>query len=101
GIRDFHVTGVQTCALPIWVPTENLSKARFSVLAPFLHPGNMYSPDGMTPRGNLVDDAISAIRTNAQMLDTDHGAAGLGALSLWQIGRASCRESVEISEGTV
>jgi len=66
------------------VPTENLSKARFSVLAPFLHPGNMYSPDGMTPRGNLVDDAISAIRTNAQMLDTDHGAAGLGALSLWR-----------------
>src|SRR5690606_39806584 len=20
GIRDFHVTGVQTCALPIWIP---------------------------------------------------------------------------------
>src|SRR5690606_40730413 len=26
GIRDFHVTGVQTCALPIllWRPTDNL-----------------------------------------------------------------------------
>src|SRR5690606_41161501 len=22
GIRDFHVTGVQTCALPIWTPHE-------------------------------------------------------------------------------
>src|SRR5690606_39549900 len=23
GIRDFHVTGVQTCALPIWLIPEN------------------------------------------------------------------------------
>src|SRR5690606_7423663 len=23
GIRDFHVTGVQTCALPIWTPEES------------------------------------------------------------------------------
>src|SRR5690606_40443531 len=23
GIRDFHVTGVQTCALPIWLDTNN------------------------------------------------------------------------------
>src|SRR5690606_19958583 len=22
GIRDFHVTGVQTCALPIWMPSS-------------------------------------------------------------------------------
>src|SRR5215475_2038120 len=27
GIRDFHVTGVQTCALPIWL-RERLSRAR-------------------------------------------------------------------------
>src|SRR5690606_39427824 len=25
GIRDFHVTGVQTCALPIWSPSRGLS----------------------------------------------------------------------------
>src|SRR5690606_40627295 len=24
GIRDFHVTGVQTCALPIWENTEDI-----------------------------------------------------------------------------
>src|SRR5207302_7493787 len=24
GIRDFHVTGVQTCALPIWVVRQGL-----------------------------------------------------------------------------
>src|SRR5690606_39731546 len=29
GIRDFHVTGVQTCALPIWVrPLLTISSAR-------------------------------------------------------------------------
>src|SRR5436309_2609883 len=26
GIRDFHVTGVQTCALPIWRPTASRSR---------------------------------------------------------------------------
>src|SRR5690606_39717198 len=25
GIRDFHVTGVQTCALPIWVRYEHMA----------------------------------------------------------------------------
>src|SRR5690606_39851057 len=27
GIRDFHVTGVQTCALPIFVSLENLPRS--------------------------------------------------------------------------
>src|SRR5690606_39601458 len=27
GIRDFHVTGVQTCALPIWAATAGDSRA--------------------------------------------------------------------------
>src|SRR5690606_39603614 len=26
GIRDFHVTGVQTCALPIWVRLNSVSR---------------------------------------------------------------------------
>src|SRR5690606_22929810 len=26
GIRDFHVTGVQTCALPIWIPRQLLNR---------------------------------------------------------------------------
>src|SRR5690606_39430293 len=28
GIRDFHVTGVQTCALPIWVALVDRTRAR-------------------------------------------------------------------------
>src|SRR5690625_4849253 len=32
GIRDGHVTGVQTCALPIWVLCVNLQFREFEVL---------------------------------------------------------------------
>src|SRR5690606_40431804 len=28
GIRDFHVTGVQTCALPIWRTSESARRVR-------------------------------------------------------------------------
>lgn len=66
------------------VPVASLSEARFSVLAPFMHPGNMYSPDSMMPGRDLMDDALRAIRINAEMLDTGHGPAGIGALSLWR-----------------
>src|SRR5690606_40714968 len=34
GIRDFHVTGVQTCALPIY-PSDSSSLARSCSLHPF------------------------------------------------------------------
>src|SRR5690606_39770201 len=33
GIRDFHVTGVQTCALPIYVRSQPELKALFSDLS--------------------------------------------------------------------
>src|SRR5690606_25456972 len=29
GIRDFHVTGVQTCALPIWTLKDEIARAQF------------------------------------------------------------------------
>src|SRR5690606_8214924 len=38
GIRDFHVTGVQTCALPIWTKKFNFST--IDALAPDLIVGN-------------------------------------------------------------
>src|SRR5690606_5361008 len=42
GIRDFHVTGVQTCALPIWLllgRQANWPPRRYSTLARFVEPG--------------------------------------------------------------
>src|SRR5690606_40732605 len=35
GIRDFHVTGVQTCALPIFTNTFNYKGVRLSFLIDF------------------------------------------------------------------
>src|SRR5690606_40760268 len=32
GIRDFHVTGVQTCALPIWFPGDGSDVASILLL---------------------------------------------------------------------
>src|SRR6266700_6670460 len=41
GIRGFHVTGVQTCALPIW-PACRLSPGREASTAPWLRIGNTW-----------------------------------------------------------
>src|SRR5215510_10617868 len=35
GIRDGHVTGVQTCALPIWAAMERLIQASWELVAQF------------------------------------------------------------------
>src|SRR5689334_24955162 len=71
GIRDGTVTGVQTCALPI---LELGDRAR-------PRPGHRHWPE---PLGRL----------------TAGHALGVHALA-HQIGRASCRERVEISVGCV
>src|SRR5690606_40416185 len=64
GIRDFHVTGVQTCALPI-----------------------------------CVGDTVEIRLTNADDSTQPH-SIDLHAVN-GQIGRASCRERVVISPGSV
>src|SRR5690606_39993151 len=83
GIRDFHVTGVQTCALPIWFrerpETEYIFcigrkevRHRLSVPPSVLFAGSGEPP--VPPRSLLV-----------RLL-----------LQLSEIGRASCRERVEM-----
>src|SRR5690606_40531703 len=57
GIRDFHVTGVQTCALPIWSYSPKMSNgkylalisaylplARIAAMAAFSFPASAVSP---------------------------------------------------------
>src|SRR5690606_41123140 len=66
GIRDFHVTGVQTCALPIFAEISNVCRV----------PATTSSPCAFTRKspcrpGSPVD-------------------------GLRQIGRASCRGSAEV-----
>src|SRR5206468_7280677 len=67
GIRDLIVTGVQTCALPISLSCEQRL-------------------DHAARRGVVVHEQDSAFHVG-----------GFGAWCLCEIGRASCRERVEIT----
>src|SRR5690606_40229556 len=93
GIRDFHVTGVQTCALPIFlvlIPTAMVQRALFArwrfnlaeTYAFLAYVFGHYVALGIV--GALLPKFIRALLP----------------LRL-QIGRASCRERVDISAVTV
>src|SRR5207302_6739783 len=86
GIRDFHVTGVQTCALPILKPintSNDFYKGLQSPLLPYLSGGD-YSKN-ITP----VDrELITQASTPSQ--DIQKSVAGIQKPN--KIGRASCRE---------
>src|SRR5690606_39562938 len=90
GIRDFHVTGVQTCALPI-SPTKFTS-------APIMRwkrtqmSAWMYSM--MWPMWNLPLAYGRAVVTKSWRAVMAAGAMGAAKP---KIGRASCRERVESS----
>src|SRR5690606_40305226 len=83
GIRDFHVTGVQTCALPIC-----------SGAAPRgWKPGRSYSP---SRRPTLADRAARLTVRRVRSGCTAGVTKLMGRRE--EIGRASCRERVWMSE---
>src|SRR5690606_41192478 len=97
GIRDFHVTGVQTCALPIWEEGTESPHGTLVLQAPRLGP-YCYEGRGAGGRrrvGERVGPPPTGIgngRTAEELVGDLFGRTDL------QIGRASCRERVE---GTV
>src|SRR5690349_23026063 len=84
GIRDLYVTGVQTCALPISRPTTCWATA-FTVPSP---------PAATTTRSVAMAASTAEPRSTPGSIRTT-SASGR------EIGRASCRERVEISGGAV
>src|SRR5690606_40783887 len=86
GIRDFHVTGVQTCALPISAQPPLLAQTA-AVNAPAVASG--YAPVPFVV-GELMEFKLKAKWTFI---------SGSGTASL-EIGRASCRERGKIAGGT-
>src|SRR5690606_40270620 len=83
GIRDFHVTGVQTCALPI------LSITPLGVpVVP-----EEYGRAATSSAGSMAASGSGAVLPSMSISERCPGA-------LSQIGRASCRERVEISAGS-
>src|SRR5690606_40471888 len=96
GIRDFHVTGVQTCALPIYKGRSQSRRAR--------HTGLSIPPEASGERtGPCSRDKIHGCDNPA----TASGPEGEPRIRPArcpvpnQIGRASCRERGEIRGGGV
>src|SRR5437660_3342821 len=93
GIRDGHVTGVQTCALPIYFYRELTTRL-----------GELGVETAIYPRPNELEDATPFAE------DETHAAYdGEAANRCWRvlvqaervfkIGRASCRERVRAAAG--
>src|SRR2546427_1734040 len=78
GIRDLTVTGVQTCALPIWIRTINSQERGLSIVLAYLRE---YDREASFLAVDRPDPALP-------LLHHLHLSAHR------QIGRASCRERV-------
>src|SRR5690606_39723886 len=89
GIRDFHVTGVQTCALPILLRNEDRSQ------------GRGVREGGTADRGasRVYRGGLTACRWRGRDPVHGHEPLSRGAArahgSYREIGRASCRGRVE------
>src|SRR5256885_7214492 len=79
GIRDYKVTGVQTCALPICsAPAEKVCGKTFNIAC-----------GGQVTLNQMVDALNRLMGTSISPI---HGSERAGDIK--QIGRASCRERV-------
>src|SRR5690606_40344731 len=80
GIRDFHVTGVQTCALPILEQTKNavvIFTNHLTEDTDILNPKIVYANDGFLELTKTkIEDVLNS--------------------GICKIGRASCRERGKI-----
>src|SRR5690606_40326593 len=81
GIRDFHVTGVQTCALPIYnfMSNEVLNAIKFR---------RTVNQNSFTDQDISKEDLLTILE-----------AANAAPTHKRKIGRASCRERVKTSVG--
>src|SRR5690606_41067384 len=101
GIRDFHVTGVQTCALPICdvIVAVNGKPADAAGADPLRGPPGSEVTLTIAREGRedtfdvtVQRETIRVPSIRARMLEPGYG---------YEIGRASCRESRVISAGVV
>src|SRR5207302_2312786 len=85
GIRDFHVTGVQTCALPILAARSSMTVAPAAVIE--LRAAIAARSNGSGRHRASSCHCCARLRASAR--------APPASRSRDKIGRASCRESVE------
>src|SRR5207302_5889863 len=93
GIRDFHVTGVQTCALPILRPNALDGVEHFG------------GRRGVALNGNQCPELIVDLRQRGPaagiLAHLERLRRGRAAAAGSEIGRASCRERVWSAVGAV
>src|SRR5690606_39892483 len=98
GIRDFHVTGVQTCALPIWkgvviTPRPGVPARIELAISPTGEvEGTIDGPQG----GALAGVELELVDVEGQVAAKT--MSEYDGFFLFEIGRASCRERVEERE---
>src|SRR5439155_15363777 len=97
GIRDGHVTGVQTCALPIFCGPADGGGL-------LLAPTGVHKERVRTDEFFTVDPSDGRVLRSPERSDlrpSECNSIFCLALEDEQIGRASCREREEIAEGGV
>src|SRR5207247_2933485 len=95
GIRDPLVTGVQTCALPIWLRRAP-GRARRRPPPPSRPRGGRAPP---RPRAAIADQERRPLRVVARRsLEQLRDGHGIRSTLPVEIGRASCRARVSRSE---
>src|SRR5690606_40300343 len=97
GIRDFHVTGVQTCALPILARKPDGAHIREAVLKAGGDPARTVMI------GDSATDVNAAKSAGVPCVVVSYGyteipPANLGGDALIEIGRASCRQRESIMD---
>src|SRR5207244_5044033 len=100
GIRSDLVTGVQTCALPILAPRVPMLELMPRLDAVICQAGQSTVNEALVHGVPLV---VAPIRL-AEPLTAEHvtrAGAGIAVSFPEEIGRASCRERVEIAAGGV
>src|SRR5690606_40172418 len=92
GIRDFHVTGVQTCALPIWRVAARLP-ARGVMRTLEEHKAAVAAHLRTLPTLDVaLEDARGAMLAAPVIVHEDVPPVPTAACDGYEIGRASCRE---------
>src|SRR5690606_40844126 len=92
--RDFHVTGVQTCALPISLSLSRMAWTAFSVVSQSMQASVMETPYLRSHRflGMLWLPQPRWLSTIRPMIELLPSTIWLVTFSMTKIGRASCRE---------
>src|SRR5690606_40824994 len=99
GIRDFHVTGVQTCALPIWqdfIFKASFDKANRSSVESYRGPG---LKEGLRILAGLRREGFQILTDIHEPAQADLAAEAVDVLQIPEIGRASGRERGGLSGG--